>query len=54
MELNFLIYPAPEPSVDLSHFLNSKTDYLKQKVLLIDALKNQVKNGGIIDPKKKN
>tara|TARA_B110000285_G_scaffold225267_1_gene283234 strand:+ start:75 stop:197 length:123 start_codon:yes stop_codon:yes gene_type:complete len=39
MELNFVIYPAPEPSVDLAHFLNSQTEYLRKKVILVDALK---------------
>ena len=53
MELNFVIYPAPEPSVDLAHFLNSQTEYLRKKVILVDALKAQVKNGGFVDDRKK-
>ena len=51
MEFNKLIYPAPEPSVDIGQFICSKDPNTRSQLVLVDAYKSVVANGGRL-PKK--
>ena len=53
MELNSLIYPAPEPSVYLDCYLSSQDPIHKSQLILVDAHKLAVDNGGVIPENKK-
>ena len=37
MELNSLVYPAPEPSCNLEFFLQSSNTVLKDQLILVDS-----------------
>ena len=46
MELNSLIYPAPDPSIYLDCYTSSSDPVFKGQLLLVDAHKLTVENGG--------
>lgn len=48
MEFNSLIYPAPDPSCNIFKYLKSQNQDMKDKLLLIEARKDQLKNHGFV------
>ena len=48
MEFNSLIYPAPEPSCNIFKYLKNGNADTRDKLLLVDARRDQLKNHGFI------